>query len=59
MKFEPGDLMGIPVPDLRRVSAKTLDELCAAFDALVDEDSVHTREAMNTCVVAAAAEAVT
>ena len=56
LKFEPGDLLQIYVPDLRRVSAGTLDNLCAAFDALVVEGTPHTREVLNTGAMDAASE---
>ncbi len=46
-KFEPRDVLNIPVPDLRSADARTLQNLCAAFDNLVREDTTQTRAALN------------
>ena len=57
MKFEPRDLLNIPVPDLRQVSAETLGKLCAAFDALAHSNAAHARADLNAVVLDAAREA--
>ncbi len=53
MKFEPRDLLHIKVPDLRHANAAILEDLCAAFDALVREDTAQTRAALNVAVMGA------
>ena len=53
MKFEPRDLLRIKVPDLRHADARCLQNLCAAFDALVRADTAQSRAALNTAVMRA------
>ena len=53
-KFEPRDLLDIPVPDLRRVPQRRLDALAAALAGLARDAGL---EALDDLVMQAAAEA--